>query len=51
MTKKELFDLNLNIGFRFLNSVDLFVLVEKKNEFVWSCLATETEEGQERFFL
>lgn len=31
MTKKELFDLKLNIGFRFSNSVNLFVLVEKLN--------------------
>ena len=48
MMKKELFALKLNrlnIGFRFSNSVNRF-LVEKKSEFVaLRCLATETEKG------
>jgi len=49
MTKKVLFALNLNIGFRFSNSVNLFLLVEKTEFVALSCLATETEKGQERF--
>lgn len=53
MTTKELFAMKLNrlnIGFRLSNSVNRFLLVKKKTEFVsLSSLTTETEKGQEHF--
>lgn len=53
MTTKELFAMKLNrlnIGFRFSNSVNRFLLVKKKTEFVsLSSLTTEIEKGQEHF--
>ena len=51
MTKKELFNLNPNIGFRFLNSVDLFLLAEKKMNSSQVALQLKPKKVKNVFFL